>query len=66
MNIHTFGDVAKSKRSSLVHDLYEDDDEDEDRLLPSKKMEEDIEGEEELGAEKVHIFILKSCTIALC
>lgn len=48
MNIHTFKDVATSKRSSLANELDEDDDDYE--VAP---MRREVEGEEEAGQEQV-------------
>lgn len=48
MNVHTFKDVVKSKRSSLANDL--DDDDDEEVAAPLKR---DVDGEEDEGADKV-------------
>lgn len=49
MNIATFGDVAKSKRDSLAHDLDDEDDEEDREIVQHKGR---IEGEEEDGDEK--------------
>ncbi len=48
MNIHTFKDVATSKRSSLANDL--DDDDDDNEVAPLRR---EVEGEEENGTELV-------------
>ena len=48
MNVHTFKDVASSKRDSLAHDI--DDNDDEER--PARKMKGNVDGEEEEGVEK--------------
>lgn len=52
MNIHTFSDAVRSKRTSLAHDLDVDDDEDD---VQQKRMERPVEGEEEESAEKVMV-----------
>jgi hypothetical protein len=49
MNIHTFKDVVTSKRSSLAHDLDNDDDDDYNEVGILKE----VEGEEENGQEEV-------------
>lgn len=47
MNLHTFKDVVSSKRQALVNDLDEDEDEDD-----IGKISEEVDGEEEEGADK--------------
>lgn len=51
MNVHTFKDVVKSKRSSLANELEDDDDDDNDRVAAPMKRQ--VEGEEEEGEDKV-------------
>ena len=46
MNVHTFKDVANSKRDSLAHDIDHEDDEDD---KPTYQMKGNVDGEEENG-----------------
>ena len=48
MNLHTFKDVVNDKKSSLVNDLDEGDEEKDVGVLRKP-----VEGEEEEGADKV-------------
>jgi hypothetical protein len=51
MNVHTFKDVVKSKRSSLANELDDGDDDDNERAVaPMRRM---VEGEEDEGDDKV-------------
>ena len=52
MNLHTFKDAVKSKRSSLANEL-DDGDEDDDKVAAPLKRQ--VEGEEDEGEEKVSI-----------
>ena len=52
MNLHTFKDVVKSKRSSLANELEDDEDDHERAVAPLKRA---VEGEEDEGADKVMI-----------
>ena len=54
MNLHTFKDVVNAKKSSLVNDLDEGDEEKEVGVLRKP-----VEGEEENGDDKV-LFICGS------
>ena len=53
MNIHTFKDVANSRRSALVNEL--DDDDDDDQEVTTRDLRREVDGEEETGAEAVSI-----------
>lgn len=53
MNIHTFKDAVQSRRTALVHDL---DNEDDDAEEPSHRaMTSAVEGEEDESADRVRI-----------
>lgn len=55
MNVHTFKDVVKSKRSSLANELDDGDDDDNERAVaPMRRM---VEGEEDEGDDKVTIVL---------
>jgi len=49
MNLHTFKDAIKSKRSSLANDIIDDDDDD----APIVLLKREVEGEEDEGHEQV-------------
>jgi len=49
MNLHTFKDVIKSKRSSLANEIMDDDDDD----APIVLLKREVEGEEDEGNEQV-------------
>ncbi len=53
MNIHTFKDVATSKRASLANEIDEDDEEEE--VAPLQRA---VEGEEEDSSEKVSTLLV--------
>lgn len=63
MNVHTFKDVVKSKRSSLANDLDDDGDDDDAALMEGK-----VDGEEEEGDDKVHMktFVHNNLLDAFC
>jgi hypothetical protein len=52
MNVHTFKDVVKSKRSSLANELDDGDDDDNERAVAP--MRRAVEGEEDEGDERVN------------
>lgn len=56
MNLHTFRDVVNDKKSSLVNDLDEGDEEKDVGVLRKP-----VEGEEEEGADKVRFIVLGYC-----
>jgi hypothetical protein len=60
MNIHTFQDAVRSKRSSLAHDLDHDDDDDNEGNI--RILQKEVEGEEEEGIDKVDTHFYKYFT----
>jgi hypothetical protein len=64
MNLHTFKDVVNAKKSSLVNDLDEGDEEKEVGVLRKP-----VEGEEDNGDDKVSIIMIlrwrSSATVTL-
>jgi hypothetical protein len=58
MNLHTFKDAIKSKRSSLANEIIDDDDDD----APIVLLKREVEGEEDEGNEQV-LYVVMCWTI---